>query len=405
MEPVKTATNDVKFSPLSFLNVIGTGGIAISFYMYLFWLVPSELAYVPHFWTLLNQLRRGNFLIKTVIVLGTICFALFAFEQIFLFIKNFKRFWAWRRTPSYGEFCKSEQLLQLSLVPLAVSVLALVVGLLILTVVPHAWRYHGHFLPLFQLVAIGCGGYSLFLCGLFSRRFFIETDTGVSLKSWPSQIFLVMSLCVSVLELSIIKVVTYNRLLIAMGYVTGEFFFLSALLIGGFVLIGGVRAFVQNKGEEESFSVLCALFPAISVCGLAYYLQHMAFSSGSYVTSFNTASIFFSLIFFQLALGVLVWPVFSRYKLVERYILGNEKALASFLLLIYGAALVVLFGFFISKGLVPCGVFRRSSWGCFGCYALVFVFQIYLVRFFFKLNPQILGRVRTRQPAPKNKGR
>lgn len=74
-----------KFNPMCFLASLGSGGLSVSFFMYLMFLVPHKDTPMATFNHIFPELIKGTWLSITILIalLGIILFAFFTLNYLF----------------------------------------------------------------------------------------------------------------------------------------------------------------------------------------------------------------------------------------------------------------------------------------------------------------------------------
>ena len=74
-----------KFSPTCFLSALGAGGLSVSFFMYLMFLVPHPTTPMATFEYIMEALEKGDYIsfISSVALVFIIAFAILHFKLLY----------------------------------------------------------------------------------------------------------------------------------------------------------------------------------------------------------------------------------------------------------------------------------------------------------------------------------
>ena len=107
------------YSPLYFLASLGAGGLAVTFFMYLFFWVPHPNQPVPIFEDSARAFASGPLGTQIAIVLAFLGIAIFGFLNVKSLIWNLTSYRTFRRTEAFRKLTQSNAETQLLAMPLA----------------------------------------------------------------------------------------------------------------------------------------------------------------------------------------------------------------------------------------------------------------------------------------------
>ena len=106
-----------KFSPMCFLASLGAGGLSVSFFMYLMFLVPHPNTPMATYDFIMPALIKGDWL-SFVVAFSLVFIIAFAFLHFKLLIWNTKQFNLYKKTAAYEELINSNSQITLMTIPL-----------------------------------------------------------------------------------------------------------------------------------------------------------------------------------------------------------------------------------------------------------------------------------------------
>ena len=376
-----------KFDPMCFLSSLGAGGLSVSFFMYLMFLVPHKDSPMATFNHIYPVLMEGSVL-SLISAFALVFIVAFAFLHFKLLIFTTKQFNIYKKTEAYTKLLNSNAEISLMTIPLTYAMTINVCFVLGAVFVPNLWSIVEYMFP-FALIGFAVVGY-------FALKIFFEYFTRLLTKaSFDFTKNNNLSQMISIFALSMIAVgfaapgaMSHTTIVNAIGIFGAIFFASIALLLLLIKLtIGFVNMFENGIGLEASPS-LWIMIPILTLLGITFIrisfgLDHnfhtpLAKSSLFTFTSFVVA--------LQIIFGILGYKVMKQNRYFEEYVNGDKKSSVSFALICPGVAFMVFGMFFINFGLTYNGVIEKYSIA-YIILMLPFVFVQYkTVLYFFKLK-------------------
>ena len=127
-----------KFSPICFLSSLGAGGLSVSFFMYLMFMIPHKGVPMTTFEFFYPALVKGDWL-SFVSALSAIAILVFAYFHFTLLVWNIKQFNLYKKTPAYTQMRSSNAEVTLMAIPLTLSMSINVCFVLGALFVPNLW--------------------------------------------------------------------------------------------------------------------------------------------------------------------------------------------------------------------------------------------------------------------------
>ena len=146
-----------KFNPMCFLASLGAGGLSVSFFMYLMFLVPHKGVPLATFDYIFPELMKGTWL-SLVIGFALIFIIIFAFFHFKLLIWNTKQFNIYKKTDSFKSLVNSNSEITLMTIPLTYAMTINVCFVLGAVFVPNLWSIVEYMFP-FALIGFLVTGY------------------------------------------------------------------------------------------------------------------------------------------------------------------------------------------------------------------------------------------------------
>ena len=106
-----------KFSPMCFLSALGAGGLSVSFFMYLMFLVPHPNTPLATYDFVVSALLKGDWL-SLVTAFSLVFIIAFAYLHFKLLVWNTKQFNLYKKSKNYEDLLNSNSQITLMTIPL-----------------------------------------------------------------------------------------------------------------------------------------------------------------------------------------------------------------------------------------------------------------------------------------------
>ncbi|RXJ70296.1 hypothetical protein CRV08_01660 [Halarcobacter ebronensis] len=377
-----------KFNPICFLAPLGAGGLSVSFFMYLMFLVPHADVPMATFNHIFPELIKGGWL-SFVIAFALVFIIAFAYLHFKLLILMTKQFNMYKKSKSYKELIGTNSEITLMTIPLTFAMTINVCFVLGAVFVPNLWSVVEYMFP-FALIGFALTGYyALKIIFNYFSRLLISGDFDFTKNNNLSQMISIFSLSMVAVGFAAPGAMSHNLTINTIG-IFGALFFSSfaALLLIIKITMGFKNMFEKGISVEASPS-LWIIIPILTLLGImmiriSFGLDHNFNSNMSKSSLFTLTSVIVSL---QIIFGLLGYKVMKLNGYFEKYIEDSKtNSTVSFALICPGVAFMVFGMFFINFGLVFNSVVDKYSLVYF-ILMIPFVFiQFKTVIYFFKLK-------------------
>jgi hypothetical protein len=381
------------YNPSFFLAALGNGGLAISFFVYLTFMVPHKGAPIVTFEHIYAQLQISTLAIQALIVLALMAVVFFAVQHFRTLIWNIVEYREFRTTPAYDNLLKGPGEVMLMAMPLTYAMTINVSFALGALFVPGLWSIVEYMFPAALLAFAGVAVYALMLF----RRFFTRVAVSGGLGSSETAHFgmLVPSFAFAMIgvgfaapaAMSTIKVVAAIAMIFAIFFITVSLFLAAAKLILG------LRGIFEHGLSRAAAGSIWILIPILTVTGIGLIrLQHgLAHHFGAPSVPADYLILITVFLSVQLLIGFLGHAALERLGYFDDFIHGNEKNPATYALICPGVGLVVFGMFFLSAGLVATDLVVKFSVIYFILLTPILLLQAITIRTLFRLNGKLLA--------------
>lgn len=384
-----------KYSPLYFLGSLGSGGLTITFFMYLMFWVPHPGRPVPLFEDVTKAFANGSTALQAAIAIAVIGIAVFAFLNIKTLLWNISAYSAFSKTEAYEKLRASNAETTLLARPLAMAMTVNVLFIVGLVYVPGLWTIREVLFPLAMIAFALLGVMAFATIGDFLGR--VLTKGGVfdvTAHNSFAQLLPAFALAMIGVGFAAPAAMSGNPTTVGISLVISTFFGVASILYTAVAAITAFNSMLHYGTAEEAAPTLMVVVPIMTVLGILFLRQnhgmHTTFESHSaavdtmiFLARFMAVEVIF------LMLGLLI---LNRQGYFKDYVFGNQTSPASYALVCPGVAFNVLSFFFIHKGLVATGILVKFSLVYWGLIAIPLAAQVLMILLVFRLNRQHFTR-------------
>lgn len=375
-----------KFSPTCFLSALGAGGLSVSFFMYLMFLVPHPNTPMATYEYVIEALFKGDWL-SFIVAFALVFILAFAFLHFKLLIWNTRQYFMYKKTKTFEDLLNSNAQVTLMTLPLTYTMTINVGFVLGAVFVPNLWSVVEYLFP-FALLGFMINGYfALKILFSYFTRLIINGDFDFTKNNNLSQMISIFALSMVAVGFAAPGAMSHNIVINAIGIFFAIFFAsISVVLIVLKIILGFKNMFEHGVGLETAPSIWI-IIPILTLLGITFTrvtfgLEHNFESLTNKSSLFILTSAVLSL---QIVVGILGYSIMKKMGYFEKFIKSDEKSAISFSLICPGVAFFVFGMFFINLGLVYNGIFEKYSLFYFILMIPFIYIQIKTILLFFRL--------------------
>lgn len=345
-----------------FLAALGAGGLSVSFYMYLMFLVPHPTNPLATFEFVYSTILRGDWL-SVISIIATIFIIIFAILHIKLLLWNIKEYRAFKQTEAYKDLMSSSAEISLMALPLTFAMTVNVFFVLGALFVPGLWSVIEFLFPVAILAFLVIGYYAIQIFLDYFSRILQTGDIDYTKKNNLSQLISIFAFAMIGVGLGAPGAMSHYIVVNALGLFGSIFFISIAFLLIAIKLILGFKYMFEHGISEEASPSLWIMIPILTLIGISlirisFGLDHHFDKPLEKATLFTLTSVVFSL---QIIFALLGYKVMKQIDYFQEYIHGEKKSPVSFALICPGVAIMIFGMFFINFGLMANGVVDKYS--------------------------------------------
>ena len=383
------------YSPLYFLASLGAGGLAVTFFMYLFFWVPHPGQPVPIFEDSARAFAGGHLGTQIAIAIAFIGIAIFGVLNVKSLIWNLTSYRAFRQTEAFAKLTSSNAETQLLAMPLALAMTVNVGFILGLTFVPGLWGIVEYLFPLAMIAFLAIGYLAFRLLANFLGRVLTEGGVfDVTAHNSFAQLLPAFALSMVAVGLAAPVAMSVTPLVQGISLILSTFFGFAAILYAIVAAITGFNSMLHYGTAKESGPTLMIVVPLLTVLGIMFLRQdhglHVSFDAHTQAADmlvFLTRIVAVQVLFLLLGLLVL-----RRQDYFGTFIFGQKTSPGAYALVCPGVAMAVMLHFWINKGLVANAIVTKFSTGYWLLTAIALAFQAAMIALVWYLNRRHFGR-------------
>ncbi len=352
------------YSPTLFLAALGNGGLTVSFFIYLLFLVPRpETAPIPTFDTLWPVLTGPDPIMAGLVAVAVTGILIFAARFFRLLVWNLVEYQGFKGTQAWTRLKTGNAEVSLMAIPLTLA-MAINVGFVLGAVfVPGLWSVVEY---LFPLAILGFGAVAVYGVRLFLDYFgrvIVEGKFDHGQNNHLNQLIAIFAFSMIGVGFAAPAAMSTVRETVAVGTVLSITMLSAVLLFALVKTVIGFRDTMEHGISEEASPSLWIMIPILTVSGIALVrLSHglHAFFDGQ-ARPGDHLVILSLLMGLQITFGLLGWVVMRRLGYFQDYLRGDKYSPMSFALICPGVASYVVGMFFVHLGLVNTGLVDTFS--------------------------------------------
>jgi hypothetical protein len=349
------------YKPLYFLAALGNGGLAVSFFMYLMFMVKHPATPMATFETIYPALMAGN-LLSIVVAISLMGIAFFAWQHYKLLIWNIREYYLFKQTTAYLTLRESQAEASLLAIPLTYAMSMNVSFILAAVFIPNFWSIVEYLFPVAIVGYLVIGIYAMRLFLDYFTRFILQGKFDFAKNNNLSQMTIIFAFAMIAVGLAAPGAMSHHQSVNAIAIFFSLFFLTITIGLAMFKLIVGFNSIIEHGISIEASPSLWIMIPILTLVGITVVRLVFGFSHHFFnidMQSFNFALLYFILSIFlslQLLFGIIGYSVMKKIGYFEQYLKGDKRSAGSYALICPGVAFFVFGMFFLFFGVVKAGL-------------------------------------------------
>lgn len=391
------------YVPLYFLASVGSGGLAVTFFMYLLFWVPHPGRVVPVFEDIMSALTNGGAPLQIAIIVALIGIATFSFLNIATLVWNLSSYAEFKKSDRYRALVKSNAESTLLAHPLAMAMSVNALFIVGLVFVPGLWSIVEYLFPL-AMIAFAAIGYIALrrISGFLGRVLSQGGVFDVTAHNSFAQLLPAFALAMIGVGFSAPAAMSSNPTIVGASLIASTLFGIATIIYATLALVTAFSSMLHYGTAKEAGPTLMIIIPLMTILGILFMRQshgmHTTFGGhSSNADTFVFLARLVSVQFVFLGLGLTVLKAQGYFK---DFVFGSKTSPGSYALACPGIALSVLIQFLVNKGMVSSGMIDKYSVAYWAFTAVAIGFQMAMVWLIFRLNRQHFSKAVTSVAVP-----
>jgi len=380
------------YSPLYFLASLGSGGLAVTFFMFLMFMVDHQGRPIPVFEDIMAAALEGGIARQALVVVSLAGIIWFAVQHYRLLVWNIQEYIAFRKTPAFSTLRTSDSEVQLMAIPLTYAMGVNVMFILGALFVPGLWGIVEYLFPFAMLAFLLIGIYAGVIFQVFFTRILVHGNFDCEKNNSLSQMLSIFTFSMVGVGMSAAAAMSHNSVTSGLGIILATFFAGIVMTFGVIKIVLGFRAMMAHGINYEASVSLWIIIPILTILAITINRISMGLvhNFGAVIHPWFHVIVFTMFIAVQLLFGLLGYSIMKELGYFREFISGAGKSVVAYAAICPGVAFFVLGNFLINKGLVAADMVERFSLVYFLLYIPLLIVQVQSIRVLGKLNSKLL---------------
>ncbi|MDO8882363.1 hypothetical protein [Pseudotabrizicola sp.] len=386
-----------QWSPPYFLSALGAGGIAVTFFLWLYMWVPHPGQPVPIFEDVARAFAIGTPLQQAMIALAYLGLGFFAVQHVRLMIWNLRRYADFKRSPGFAGVQNSNAGAGLFGLPLMLAMTVNVSFSAGLAFVPGLWSVVEYLFPLALMAFAALAVMTLQMMGAHIARLsvagtFDMTKAGSFLQVQPA-----FALGMIGVGMSAPAALSTSPTVAGIALVLSTIVLVIAVVWAAVGVILGLLAMLEHGTVAEQIPTLMNIVPLVTVLGILMLRQSHGLHVHFGVHAAPGDDLWFLTALLAVQIGFLGFglSILKKHDYVARFMTSATPSAGAYGLVCPGVGLSVLLQFWINKALVGAGLLAKFGFAYWALTSVLVMVQIAMVLLVLALNRRHFGAVQT----------
>ncbi len=381
--------------PSYWLAALGAGGLSVSFFMYLMWMVPHAGFPMPTWQHLLAALQGTVELpagVRPLAMLAVTAMLLLALLHFTLVIWNLREQSAAKKTERYADWLNSPNEVQLMTQPLTLAMTVNVCFALGAVLVPNLWSVVEYLFPLALLSFALLGVWALRIYGRYLSRMLVKGGYRSDEHNHLSPLIAVFTFAMLSVGFSAPAAMSHISAIAMLAGTLSILFLMVALITGLLVLISGLQAMMQHGLQPQATPSVWMLVPIMTLLGIEWVrMQHgLSHHFAAPIVQSKLFIMLTSIFMLQLGIMLLGYRVMQLNGYLKENFTGKQRNPISFGLICPGVAIFVMGMFWWHLVWVQGGIVTEFSPVYWAVIALLATIQLLTLTALLRLSSRLL---------------
>lgn len=356
---------DAPYHPTYWLAALGAGGLVVSFFMYLMWMLPHAGTPMPTWEHLLGAWRSpgSEAPLRALLLIAVPGVVLLALLHFLLLAWNIGEYRSQAAQSVLARLRGSPGEVQLMAIPLTLSMTVNVCFILGALFVPGLWGWVEYLFPLAMAAFVAIAWSALRIYGRYLGRMLAHGGYRSEEHNHLSPLIAVFAFAMLSVGFAAPAAMSHVKVVSILAATLSILFVVLAVVVGVVVLVNGIGAMMTHGLQPQATPSLWMLIPILTLLAIEWLrLQHGLshhFSGGA-----GSGAVFVTLtavVMLQLSVLLLGLRVMKLNGYLRGHLLGPERSPIAFGVICPGVALAVIGMFWWHLVWVESGLVRQFS--------------------------------------------
>ena len=334
------------YSPMYFLWALGSGWLAVTFFMYLMFVTKHDTP-IPTFDSLAIYFHNSDIWFMILIILAAFWIIYYAIKHILFLIWNLKQYLIFKKSKEYKKLKTTNAEVTLMTLPLTLAMSMNVLFILAAIFIPGLWSVIEYIFPLAIIWFLAIWYLAISIFGEYFTRLITKGDFDFVANNNLSQMLAVFAFAMIWVGLAAPAAMSHSVTTSSIALLWSMFFITTAIFFGVIKMVLGFKSIFRQGLSVEASPSIWIIIPLITLIWIAFVRQQHGLNH-SFDVQFSTGNLFV-LTSILLSLQIIFWylgyKVLKANKYFKKYIHWDKNSPGSYSLICPGVALFV-FGFF-----------------------------------------------------------
>ncbi len=392
---MRTLKSTVEYNPQYMLGSLGAGGLAVTFFIYLMFMVKHKGYPMVTFDHIYPLLKNGPIALSVLIGVVLILMLVFAYLHFRLLIWNFLQIREFKKTSVYEAMKSSNGEISMMVIPLVLAMTINVSFVLGAVFIPKLWTIVEYLFPGALLAFLAVAIYAVKIFFGYFLRLLEQGGFNELANNNLSQMIAIFAFSMIAVGFAAPGAMSHTIAFNAVGLFLSVMFLMVAVMLMLLQYTMGFSSMMTHGIGKETVPTIWVMIPIFTLWGITIirYLNglhhHFDFSYGM-----GTYYIFTSAVVgIQLMFGVFGYLLMKKIGYFKEYVWGEKNSATAYALVCPGVAFLVFGMFFVNYGLVVNKVVEKFTLPYYLILAPFVLVHLATVVLFFKLNSKLLKKV------------
>ncbi|MGJ7920319.1 TsoY family (seleno)protein [Neobacillus sp. LXY-4] len=382
------------YNPMYFLASLGSGGLAVSFFMYLMFMVKHPGRPMANFEHVFPALTGDNVFLSITVAIALLGILFFSYKHFRLLFWNLAEYKLYKKTAAYEQLRQSNGEVSLMAIPLTLGMTVNAVFIIAAVFIPNLWSIVEYLFPFAVLAYFAVGVYAFVIFKRFFTRFVLGGFDFGSNNSLV-QMLSVFAFTMVAVGFAAPAAMSHTLAVSVISTVMAVFFGSVSVVLLVVNMTLGIKSIFKHGIDKAGSPSLWMIIPILTLLGITIVRLYSGINHNLLHNPEPAAlNLYIPLMVFvsiQVMFGFIGYSVLKKLNYFGEMIHGSGKSPGSFSLICPGVAFFVLGMFFIHWGFVKTGIVTIFSPVYFAMLVPFVFVQFKSVQTLLKLNRKLLS--------------